>query len=187
MNVNFSLILCVSMLSLINFLSAKEKENLKLETVINKALQYAALNPGRVSSMKNRIRKSALLPKFRSIVVRDIDADISVKEQVGDADTRYNKTSNDWRLMWYAEWDLRNLIFHPNELDLERISFQAFNLRSRLIHQIVEKYFERKLIIIKMKTDLQKYDRVKYQIDLEKNTEELNAYTGGWFSRALGQ
>ena len=187
MNINkLFLVLCFQVTLFANFLLAtSKKENLKLQIVIDKALQYASLNPKRLSFMKSRIRHSALMPKFKTIIIRDIDVDESVKEQVGDADMLYQKKSNDWKLMWYAEWDFSKLIFHPSELNLEKISFQAFNLRSKLIYNVIQKYFERKLLIAKLKIISTKIDRLEYQISLEKNTAELNAFTGGWFSLAL--
>lgn len=91
------------------------------------------------------------------------------------------------RMMLEVRWNLTKIVFNPDKLRAAKEISNLVELREEILTTVNKLYFARREIqvtaVIAPPTELNKAIRTQLQIDTL--TADLDALTGGWFSREL--
>ncbi|MCP4498790.1 MAG: ComEA family DNA-binding protein [Deltaproteobacteria bacterium] len=153
------------------------------------AINYANANPDIVDSLRGRVRASAALPEFRLRVKGDIDDDTTEVVEPGVANQ--TRESDDLGVEGYvqAKWNLDKLLFHNDELGIARETVRLSNLRNKVVSEVTRRFFERRRLQVDLElspsTDLS--SRIRKELRIQELTADIDALTGGWFSKSLEQ
>lgn len=128
------------------------------------AICYAEVEPEKIKSWRRGARFKAVLPEVT---------------------LRYAKTiPNDWGVS--LSWDLADLIYNDDQTSIDNRSKLMVQLRDDLLDEVTGIYFERRRLQAELALDpppeIREQLRTKLRID--ELTADLDALTGGYFSRA---
>ena len=152
------------------------------------AANFALVNRDRITSLMGRARFAGWLPEFRFRYQRNTDDDRNtVFPTVNTPILTTQSTDNDHRFEFRATWKLDELIFNRNELAVYRELKRLIDLRVDVLKETTKLYFERRrlqidLMIKPPKTLLR---RIRMMLRMQELTADLDAFTGGFFSRRL--
>lgn len=163
------------------------------------ALDYANLHPEVFESMRTRSRARGALPELRVQMVSDADEDArSVVRFARDAEGRSvadNISATDTKgdaLRWLGEVRFRfgDVVFNAQETAVARENRYSARARQQLLQAITQVYFERRRAQIELMNapPQDPTARALQELKIQQLTAELDAVTGGRFSRmAQGQ
>jgi len=153
------------------------------------AITYSRSHPDTVDSWRARARTSALLPQFQSRVRTDFDRDSRTRTNLDAADAVVVTDDNDNSLLLEvrATWDLDRVVFNPDELGVWRETMRMANLRDRVVDEVTRRYYERRRLQIDLELTppTNVADRVRKELRIQELTADIDAVTGGWFSKKL--
>jgi competence ComEA-like helix-hairpin-helix protein len=153
------------------------------------AIGYSRSHPDTVDSWRARARTSALLPQFQSRVRTDFDRDVRTRTNLDAADAVVQTDDNDNSLLLEvrATWELDRVVFNPDELGVWRETMRMANLRDRVVDEVTRRYYERRRLQVDLEltppTNVS--DRVRKELRIQELTADIDAVTGGWFSKRL--
>jgi len=148
------------------------------------AARYARLTPSAIDRVARAGRGTALLPAVR-VMYRDITSDAN-----RDATTASGATTNavvdntgvGWEVS--LEWRLDQLGKNPARVQAIREAVRLEERQTALLTQVTRLYFDRRRALLDV-SGLEGKDRAARQLDADELTGDLDALTGGWFSRRL--
>lgn len=154
------------------------------------AIEYAEVNPEKIARWRKQAAKKALLPQV-SVGVDRNTSDLWHWEggsttKTDDDILRRGKDTVDWDLT--LSWDLGDLIWNNDQTSIDTRSKLMVQLRGDILDEATRTYFER----LRLKKELERLrpdDRGKMEekkLRLEELTANLDALTGGYFSRNSG-
>ena len=164
-----------------------------VQAVHKVALQYAALHPEIFKGMRKRSRVQAVLPQLTVRVTSDID-------QEDRALTRFDETNslvpqnisatetngNDLQLYAEARWKLNESVFNYQETAVMRENRYSAKERQKLLQTVTQVYFERKRALVKLKPSRPGSEaEALAKLKIAQIEAELDALTGGWFTKNL--
>ncbi|MAD60339.1 MAG: hypothetical protein CMH49_02345 [Myxococcales bacterium] len=164
-----------------------------IQSVHKAALQYAALHPEIFKSMRNRSRIQAALPQVTLRVTSDLDKEdraltrfdennSTIPQNISATETN----GNDLQLYAEARWKLNESVFNFQETAVMRENRYSAKERQKLLQTVTQVYFERKRALIKMKPAKPNSEAAALaQLKIAQIEAELDALTGGWFTKAL--
>ncbi len=159
-----------------------------------KAMQYANVSPDKIYDWRRRLRKRAILPKFKIDVdwdgSRSVSDSVSVSaygaENVGPDDKTVYKSSG---VGFSLEWDFKDLIWSDEEISIDTRSKLTVELRDDILDQINQLYFERRRLVTKFILNPPK-DRGELLAlfnRVEHLRADLDGLTGGYLTEALAK
>lgn len=166
-------------------------------------VQRAALRATGLRNAKNRrwarrARLSHVLPEVRGEVawLDQRDVEYSYREDIetereGIVTESRNDYVDDARLRGvYAvrlEWDLSGLVFDADELDAAKAAERRHVARAELLQMVTDLYYERRRWQIELALTPRSHvrPRIEAQLEIDRATAKLDAFTGGWFSAEL--
>lgn len=163
-----------------------------IQEVQKAALDYARIRPDELSDMKKRARLKAILPKFQAGVKRSLqnDIDISINDNVsisssgvsvGPETSNLNQSSDsDTNIEVKAVWSLDELIFNRDVLDIAEEARYQIRERRQILSEVNKLYFAWAELRDKGAKPEEKYRSQELSADLD-------ALTGGWFSRRIDE
>lgn len=161
------------------------------------AVEYVGLSADRLEGLYGRAGGSNALPKsiYYELQYRDKDTDRPQKEF-----SYTDPASNDWssyKQKEYhqdevylqhkvrAQWDLSRIIYNPDQLRVVAQMNSATKTRDGLLKLVTKTYFARRKLQIDMMlnppSDIA--DKLEMELRLQEMTAQLDAQTGGWFSK----
>lgn len=153
------------------------------------AVRYALVTQGRITSLFSRARFAGWLPEFRFRYNRNIDDDRTTVFPTSTTPILTSQATDlDHRFEFRATWDLDKLIFNQEELRVYRELKKLIELRVDVMKEVTKLYYERRrlqvdLVLRPPRTLL---ERVRRMLRLQELSADLDALTGGYFSRRLG-
>lgn len=97
-----------------------------------------------------------------------------------------------------AIWDLGNLLYNPEEIDISKEARELAELRDNILKEVTQFYFRRRHLQLEILSDQKTTpnpspekpptnpsDDIRKQLELEELTAQLDALTGGWFSQQI--
>jgi hypothetical protein len=154
------------------------------------ASALALAEPARARSMVQRARWSGILPEVRVRVDRRFGRSESLDVSpvpLSDAPPVALDTVDEVRYEWRASWDLSRLIFNPDELGAHGEALRMADVRREVESVVIRLYFERRRLKIEALTadgnDVA--SNLRREARIEELEAELDALTGGTFSRAV--
>lgn len=167
---------------------ARFKREPKVRELHQAAAKYALVSHNRITSLVSRAQFSAWLPEFRARYNRNVDDDRTTVFPTSTTPILTSQSTDlDHRFEFRATWDLDKLIFNQNELRVYQQLKRLIELRVDVMKEVTKLYYERRrlqvdLIVRPPNTLL---GRVRRMLRLQELAADLDALTGGHFSRRM--
>lgn len=155
--------------------------------VQEKAMRYAEVHPEVISSWRKRSAWAAVLPELRA-EYRRVNRDLTrTTIQRPSADKLQTDDRLEDLVLGRATWDLRDLVFSPDELKVSKEAEDLVKLREDVLDQVTKLYYERRRLQVDLDLAPPKdlAGRVRKELRLQELTADIDALTGGWFSEQL--
>lgn len=151
--------------------------------VVQKALENFSVDRGSVRTLRVLARTRALLPRITGSYDQfDSITDFNA-EQTGEPESFLRNEDailDQERLGVGIEWDLRDLIFNNNEVQI----YGLVSLQRDIILEVSRTYFLRRQLLIQKESNPPKDPRAADILDVRilEFTSLLDVFTDGWFS-----
>ncbi len=165
-----------------------------IERVHRAALAHLALRPERIGRMARDVRRRGWLPIASFRVARELDRNVGrdsdevflsgAVRHLNDSDS---DRSEDLELSLTFSWDLGDLAYHPEEIDISREAREVIELRDDILDEITQLYFDRRRALAQLTAigDSAGAEVESLRLRVAELTAGIDAWTGGWFgSRA---
>ena len=157
------------------------------------ASRYALVHPDTYSDWLSRAAWSNVLPErltgeFQSTLDDDTTARTTASDN-SSSDYTTRDLDEQLRLKVFAEWDLSRLIFDQDEYNAAKELSKIVTRREDLLTTINKLYFARRQLQAMNVLDPVSSARkaLKLELQLAGLTADLDALTGGWFSRTVAE
>ncbi len=157
--------------------------------VQNAAARYARVAPDSYSSWKGQTEWANLLPERVNGEYYYLDRDEKDVRTTQSTNSQAETVSFDDHARYKAvvEWDFSRLLFNPDTLTASRETSRIIERREDLLTTVNKLYFARRQL--QAETALQPIEDTKRLIRTELRlaslTADLDALTGGWFSKKV--
>lgn len=155
------------------------------------AARYAVVHPDTYRNWLSRAAWSNVLPERLTGEFQSTLDDDTTEKATGAESSSSDYTTRDLdeqlRLKVFAEWDLSRLIFDQDEYNAAKELSKIVTRREDLLTTINKLYFARRqlqaMTLLTPANSAQK--ALKQEIQLAGLTADLDALTGGWFSKEV--
>jgi hypothetical protein len=168
---------------------AELPEDPPIERVHRAALAFLDLGPRRIDEMRRGVRRRGWLPRLALVgaAARDRDEASALDESVVSgalhrlAD-RDEGSSRDNEVSLSFVWDLADLAYHPEQIDISREAREVIELRDDVLDEITQLYFERRRVLAELAAAATPDDAIRLRLRAAELAAGIDAWTGGWFS-----
>ena len=178
---------------------AQFKNEPTIEQTQQVAMEYAGLTSDRLEGMYTRSGATYALPKTISYewTYRDQNRDQPqmVTTYANNNDqawtqlktTEYEQNTDYMQHKVRAQWELSRLIYNPEQLRVVSQMSSSSKVRDSLLKSVTKTYFQRRKAQIDMITNPPKdvASMLNAELKIQEFTAELDAVTGGWFSKNI--
>lgn len=159
------------------------------------ALDYARIRPDELTDLKKRTRRAAALPHIqigaKRVMQNNIDIAINDNVSVTSSGTSIGPetsdiqqdVNNDTSIEVKAVWNLNELIFNRDMLDVAEEARFQMRERRLLISEVNKLYFELERLF--HEKPISKNPLLLLKIQKNEIIANLDSLTGGWFSNQL--
>jgi hypothetical protein len=93
--------------------------------------------------------------------------------------------AEDYELGITFSWDLGDLAYNPEEIDVSREAREVIELRDDVLDEITQLYFERRRVLsqLLLLPDPGEAERLRLRLRADELAAGIDAWTGGWFGR----
>ena len=156
------------------------------------AVRHLSLGAARLERWRDALSRRGWLPVLSlsagvdRIASRAEDWDESF---VSGATRRLFDRDRDRRSAWEAEltlsWDLGDVLYHPEEIDLSRESRALIQLRDDVLDEITRLFYERRRVLAELAAleDSDASEALRLRLRADELAAGIDAWTGGWFGR----
>jgi len=165
-----------------------------IATVQRAALAYQDLGPGRMRQLREGVDRRGWLPSLRLTASGDLARDRSKdfdQQFTGGAtrdlfDEEIDRRS-DAGVFLELRWDLGDVAFHPEAIDVSRESRLVIQLRDDVLDEVNRLYFERRRVLTELVAldPARREEAARLRIRADELAAGLDAWTGGWFGRQV--
>lgn len=151
------------------------------------AIDYAEVNPDKITQWREQAKKKALLPNV-SVGVDRYVTDL-YHWDTGSTTTTDALIKGDDTVSWdiTMTWDMGEFIWNDDQTSIDTRSKLMVQLRDEIMDEVTRTYFERRRLQAELLTnppkDLER--RIEKDLRLQELTADLDALTGGYFCRHL--
>jgi hypothetical protein len=163
-----------------------------IERIHRAALDYLDLGPGRIGEMRRGVRRRGWLPQMvlAGVASRDRDEGTDVDEAIASGSfyrlvDQDKGRSRDDALSLAFTWELGELFYHPEQIDVSREAREVIELRDDVLDEITQLYFERGRVLIELAAAQAPEEALRLRLRAAELAAGIDAWTGGWFSRVL--
>jgi hypothetical protein len=156
------------------------------------ALHYLALDPRHSESLRERPRRSALVPVLEIYGSageghsRERDWDQAFTSGLDrEFLDRHHEHGSDYDAGARVVWNLGNTIYHPEEIDASREAREWIELRDEVLDEVAQLYFERRRALLDASRESDPYAAARLELRAAELAAGLDAWTGGWWSARL--
>jgi hypothetical protein len=163
-----------------------------IERVHRAALDFLDLGPQRIVEMRRGVRRRGWLPELAlsAAAARDRGEGSGLDEsfvsgalrQLADHD---EERSDDNELSLTLTWEFADLAYHPEQIDISREAREIIELRDDVLDEITQLYFERRRVLAELAAAESPAEATRLRLRAAELAAGIDAWTGGWFSRAL--
>ena len=155
------------------------------------ALRYLALGPERLRSLQRGVDRRGWLPVLelrggagRGRTVRiDRDQVLSSGLQHELLDRQLDRGS-DYDAGLALAWDLGDLAYHPESIDVSHEAREVIELRDEVLDEVTQLYYERRRVLLALRQgDADDAELARLRLRADELAAGLDAWTGGFFSR----
>jgi len=158
------------------------------------AVAYLALDPGRMEALRKGVRRRGWLPELDLSVGRQSDESFGIDhdETFTSGELRRfvdtdRSTSEDWDASIRLTWELGDVAYHPESIDVSREARQVIELRDDVLDEITQLYFERRRVLAELAGlgPGEEPKALRLRIRADELAAGIDAWTGGWFGRLV--
>ncbi len=166
---------------------AKFADEPSVVDVQNAAASYARVHPDVYDAWMSSARWAYFLPRsLRGQIRRTDDDQLDVRTTTSGLS---DLVSNDEQLQLElrADWDLTRLVFNRDQITAARQIERLVNQREDILTTVNKLYFARRQLQVELELEPpSSVERaVRSQLRIDALTADLDALTGGWFSKQL--
>lgn len=166
-----------------------------LEDLEKAMLDRAGLDPDQIKSWQKRSRWAAALPRFQvgweskflnqnTTVIQDNLSVTSSGITVGPESNRLDvDLENNQNLEVRAVWAFDELVFNREELSVSREARDLYFVRTRLIEELHQAYFDLKSLLLSAEEDESLRQEMIWNLKVEQQFEKINSLTGGFLKQ----
>jgi hypothetical protein len=158
-------------------------------TAVDMALRVvgSAAHLERIESMTSRSRTRAALPELGLRAGTSRDASLRLTPIASDP-ARFTQSGG--RDLWFEArltWKLDRALFSPDEVAIERLTWNTEQARERLVRRVLDLLFEWQDAQLRLVEPLLSDEQYRAAwLSALRSSAELDVLTDGWFSRRLG-
>jgi len=157
------------------------------------ALAYLELEPGQARSLRARAGRRGWLPLVTLRVGHGRDDSRSraydqsfVSGALRDLHDWDQEESDDLSIEAAVTWDLGDVVFNPDEIDVSRELRSVIALRDDVLDEVTQTCFERRRTIAELAArDASDPEVGALRLRAAELAAGIDAWTGGWYTRAL--
>ena len=170
----------------------QERGDPPIEAVRRAALDYLDLGAPRLRAMRQGVERRGWFPTLalrldrdRDVMRRDDSDEVftsgalhSLSDRVDDRSTRFETSLS-------FTWDLGDVLYHPESVDVSRETRELIELRDDVLDEIHHLYFERRRVLLELLTlpPGQPLEAARLRLRADELVAGIDAWTGGWFGR----
>ena len=151
------------------------------------AASYARVNPDAYDSWMSASRFAYLLPSNIRGQLRRQDGDQSDVRTTSSGLSDLVSTDEQLQIILRADWDLTRLVFNKDSITAARQIERIVNQREDILTTVNKLFFARRQLQVELEleppTSVER--AVKSQLRIDALTADLDALTGGWFSKQI--
>jgi len=169
-----------------------ERRDPPLDAVRRAALAYLDLGGARLRGLRRGPERRGWLPEVAlrfdldRFSARSDDYDEAfVSGDLRSLFDRNDDRSNRFEATLSFEWDLGDLVYHPESVDVSRETRELVELRDDVLDEIHHLYFERRRVLLELLAlpEGQPFEAARLRLRADELAAGIDAWTGGWFSR----
>jgi hypothetical protein len=163
-----------------------------IDQVHRAALAYLRLGPGRMDALHQGVSRRGWLPivALHGGLGRDDNRAKAFDESVSGGalwqlvDRDYDR-SEDWDVGVTVSWDLGDVLYEPEAIDVSREAREVIELRDDVLDETTQLYFERRRVLAELAAlaDAQSAESLRLRLRADELAAGIDAWTGGWFGR----
>ena len=164
-----------------------------IEQVQRATLAHLALGSAGVNDLRRGVARRGWLPfvVLRLARNRDEDRIHDRDEAIVSGDLRRTvdrerRSARDFETSLSFSWDLGDVLYHPEQIDVSREAREVIKLRDDVMDEVNQLYFERRRVVAELAAlpDAPPAEILRLQLRAAELAAGLDSWTGGWFSRA---
>jgi hypothetical protein len=157
------------------------------------AIRYLDLGPERIRTLQRGLRRRGWLPRFElrgsygggRTRQRDYDEAFTYSAPRLFIDREIER-SRDFAVTAALIWELGDLAYHPESIDVSKEAREIIELRDDVLDEITQLYFERRRALLELASQpaAPGGEAARLRLRADELGSGLDAWTGGWWSRA---
>lgn len=151
------------------------------------AVRYAEVMPEKILKWRRGAAWRNWLPRFTLSLDRDVDSTVTSATSSGKTTFSVGPKDESLSVTYGFTWDLANFIWNPDQTSIDVRSRLMVQLRQDILDDVTRFYFERKRLLAEFKGSPTNDPLLVNEraLRIEELTAQLDASTGGWFSKNL--
>jgi hypothetical protein len=165
-----------------------------IERVHQAALAYLRLGPKWIDAMQQGVARRGWLPVvlLHGALARDKSQATAWDEAVTGGALwslvdRDHDRAEDFDVGVTFSWDLGDIAYHPEAIDVSREAREVIELRDDVLDEITQLYFERRRVLAQLQSLSDPIDAERLRLRADELAAGIDAWTGGWFGRQTGR
>jgi hypothetical protein len=164
-----------------------------VEQVQRATLAYLDLRPDRIAALRRGVALRGWLPIVSLRLARARDEDVSIDNDEAFTSgalrrlvDRNHRISRDFEALLSFAWDLGDIAYHPEEIDVSREAREVIKLRDDVLDEVTQLYFDRRRVLVELgaRPDAPPEEKLRLRLRAAELAAGIDAWTGGWFQRA---
>ncbi len=163
-----------------------------VHSVHRAALRYLSLDPGRIAALRRGVSRRGWFPVVSFRATRDDDRsrhsdydEAFISGEMRRLNDRDTDRDRELQLQLTVSWDLGDIAYHPEAIDVSREAREIIELRDDVLDEITQLYFERRRVIAAFALQPDAPTAREFQLRAAQLASGIDAWTGGWFGRQL--
>jgi hypothetical protein len=155
------------------------------------ALRWLSLGPERMRSLARGVDRRGWLPELqvrggagRGRHRRWLEDQTQSSGAIFDLFDRETDRGSDYDAALVLQWNLGDVVFHPDAVDVSREAREVVELRDEVLDEVTQLYFERRRVLLALRgAPSDEQERARLRLRADELAAGLDAWTGGFFSR----
>ncbi len=163
-----------------------------IHSVHRAALRYLSLDPARMAALRRGVSQRGWLPivavRATSDEGRSRHSDYNesfVSGEMRRFNDRDRDRSRDLELQLSVSWDLGDIAYHPEAIDVSREAREVIELRDDVLDEITQLFYERRRVLAALAQQADPPAALELKLRAAQLAAGIDAWTGGWYGSQL--
>jgi hypothetical protein len=164
-----------------------------IELVQRVALEYTTLQPSEIVRLRRGVSRRGWFPIVDVRLEKDRHRarfkeydEVYTSSALRRLRDRDRDKDTDYHVGLFLSWDLGDISYHPEEIDVSKEAREVIELRDDVLDEVNQLYFERERLLLELAQTSDPNEARRLRVRTAELAAGLDAWTGGWFGRALG-